>query len=112
MKKIENIKTKLAVIPLVMLLYLVMYLLDTTCIIKSIIGIPCPGCGMTRALLQALRFNFAEAFKLHSMFWSLPLLGLYFLYDGAVFSNKKLNTGVLVALGIGFLANWIFHLLV
>ena len=32
------------------------------CPIKYLIGISCPGCGMTRALLAALRLDFSAAF--------------------------------------------------
>ena len=107
MKKIKNIKSKLILVPAFFLLYLVMYALKTTCIIKSIFGICCPGCGMTRAILSAIKLDFAAAFVLHPMFWSLPILILYFLYDGCLFSNKKINFGVIAVLALSFLLNWI-----
>ena len=110
LRKIENIKPKLAVVPLILLLYLLMYALDTTCIVKSILGIPCPGCGMTRAVVSALRLDLAAAFRLHPMFWSLPLLVLYFLYDGHLFKNKRLNYGVGAAIALGFLLNWLIRI--
>ena len=111
MKEIKNIGEKLAVIPLLGLLYAVMYFMDTTCIVKSIVGYPCPGCGMTRALISALHLDFSSAFALHPMFWSVPVLVLYFLYDGRPINNKKLNYGILIAIGTGFLFNWIARLI-
>lgn len=110
MRKIKNRKTKLAILPLLVLFYSAMAALHTTCFLKSIFGIPCPGCGMTRAVLAALQLHFAEAFTLHPMFWSLPILVLYVLYDGQLWKNKIINRSVLVLLALGFLANWLARL--
>ena len=111
MRKIKNLGEKLAVIPLLFALYGVMYLLDTTCIVKSALGFPCPGCGMTRAVVSALKLEFTSAFTLHPMFWSVPILGLYFLYDGRLFENKHINRAVLISLGAGFVFVWIMRLI-
>lgn len=37
----------------------------TGCPFRFFFGISCPGCGMTRALLAALRLDFAAAFSYH-----------------------------------------------
>jgi hypothetical protein len=42
------------------------------CVFKWVTGIPCPGCGLTRAIAMALRFNFIEAALTNILF--LPLL--------------------------------------
>ena len=51
----------------------------TGCPFRFFFGISCPGCGMTRALLAALRLDFAAAFSYHPLFFLLPffLLGFY-----------------------------------
>lgn len=46
------------------------------CLLRLTTGIPCPGCGMTRALLSALRGDFAAALAFHPLWWTLPLLAL------------------------------------
>ena len=79
------------------------------CVFDYLFGIPCPGCGMTRALNAAFHLEFAQAFQNHAMFWSIPLIAYVLLVPG-----KALHTlwgRIIVAiLGVGFLANWIYHL--
>ncbi|WP_196001056.1 DUF2752 domain-containing protein [Clostridium sp. 1001271B_151109_B4] len=41
----------------------------TICLIRGLTGIPCPSCGITRAMIAVLNGNFIEAFKLHPLFW-------------------------------------------
>lgn len=45
---------------------------DQLCIIHNITGLPCPGCGMTRAYLALLRGDLAGAFYYHPLFWMVP----------------------------------------
>lgn len=40
----------------------------TACPIRLISGLPCPACGMTRACMAALRFDFSAAFYYHPLF--------------------------------------------
>ncbi len=44
------------------------------CPIQRIFGISCGGCGMTRAWLAAVRFQWANAFAFHPLFWTVPLV--------------------------------------
>ncbi len=39
-----------------------------TCPAATLLGVPCPGCGLTRATLAALRGDFHMAFRLHPLF--------------------------------------------
>mgnify|MGYP005757533529 FL=1 len=45
--------------------------IPVTCIFKSVTGISCPSCGMTRAFFAILQFNFIDAFFLNIL--SIPL---------------------------------------
>lgn len=49
------------------------------CIFRWITGIPCPGCGISRAYISAAGLNIRQALIYHPMFWSVPA-GLYFLF--------------------------------
>jgi len=49
-------------------------LTSTSCTLRAITGLPCPGCGLTRGLLAALRGDLAEAFRMHPLFWLAPVI--------------------------------------
>lgn len=40
----------------------------TTCLSQLLVGLPCPFCGTTRALLLALSLHFREAWQMHPLF--------------------------------------------
>ena len=111
MECIKKFKEKLLVTLALLLFISVLYFLKTTCPIKELFGIECPGCGMTRAILSALRLDLKTAFEYHRMFWSVPLLYLFFLFDGRLFEKRWVNTAVLLCVLAGFVANWVINLL-
>lgn len=77
----------------------ILLLLDVGCLFRHITGIPCPGCGMTRAHLAALRLDFRAAFWYHPLwFLPLPLLAGQFLFPKGLFRNKKWNTALSIVL--------------
>lgn len=88
----------------------VFYYFEIQCFFLTLFNLPCPGCGMSRALLSALRLDFRSAFDYHLMFWSVPLLYAYFLLDGRLFGNKLINRAVFILIISGFIINWIFSL--
>ncbi len=45
------------IILVVVLYYLILHILDWTCLIRGITKIPCPVCGSTRAILSLLKFD-------------------------------------------------------
>lgn len=46
--------------------------IEIPCMFKSILGISCPGCGMTRAINEFIHLRFIESFKFNIL--SLPLV--------------------------------------
>ena len=64
----------------IILFYAVLELLGVTCPIKFVTGISCPGCGMSRAWLAALRLDWRTAFRFHPLFLlPIPAAGLLLL---------------------------------
>lgn len=48
---------------------------ESVCLFKNLTGHECPGCGMTRAILSAIHFQFENAFHFNSLvIIVLPLL--------------------------------------
>ena len=74
-------------------------------------GLPCPTCGMTRAWIAALQLDFQTAFAYHPLFWTVPILYLYFLYDGKLCKAKWCNVMLYVVLGTAFAVHWVIRLL-
>ena len=70
---------------LVILLYLIPLegnkVLENLCIFKNIFGIECPGCGMTRAFLSILHFEFHKAIAYNwKCVFVFPLTVIIYLY--------------------------------
>lgn len=112
MRKPQNLKWKIPLFSLYGLLLGVWLLLDLPCILRSLTGVICPGCGMSRAWLALLRLDLRAAFSYHPMFWSVPLLALFILYDGHLLSNKRANNIFLILLLVGFAFCYIIRLIV
>lgn len=106
MFKIKYLKEKMKLTAIMALIILVMKLLNLPCIYMAIFNFPCPGCGMTRAVTAALRFDFKEAFNYHMMFWTMPFFYIHFLFDFKLFKNVW-DKVFLIFMGCGFIVNYI-----
>lgn len=104
-RKADRLDGRLLLLP-VCLVYGAMLLADVPCLFTAWLGIPCPGCGMRRALAAAASLNFGEAFRLHPMFWSLPVLALSIWRNGRLTSSRTVNIVLHAALAMGFLARY------
>ena len=111
MRPVQNWRQKLMALAALGVIVTVLYLLGAGCPIGHVMGVPCPGCGMTRAVLALLRGDFAGALRLHGMVWSLPVLLLLYLYDGRLFRARWMNGLLWALLGAGFLLNWVEQLM-
>jgi hypothetical protein len=85
----------------------VCYLLRVPCLFQYITGLPCPSCGMTRAWLSVLRLDIAAALDYHYLFWTVPILYLFFWFDGALFKKKQLDRIILFGILAAFCMRWI-----
>ena len=56
--------------------------LKIPCIFYKVTGYLCPGCGITRMIMSALRFDFESAIKYNpSLFFILPFLGIAYFVE-------------------------------
>lgn len=83
------------------------------CPVKLVFGIDCPGCGMTRAFLAALRFDYKAAFDYHPLF---PIFGLetvyvFFrnLFPEKIFVSKKIEYIISICSLILLIVVWIIR---
>lgn len=111
MKKIKEWKNKLLLTVLYAGVLLICWEIGMPCIFQRILSIPCPGCGMSRAVLAAMRLKIGEAFLWHPMFWSMPVLYFYFLYDVRDMKFKRIHYSILIIIGVGFVVNWVIKLI-
>lgn len=59
------------------------------CPFELILGIPCPGCGMSRALFYAITLDFKKAFAMHPLF--ILAIAVFLLYTYLyLFKNKNI----------------------
>lgn len=80
---------------LLLLLYCLLFLIfEIPCPIRYFTGNRCAGCGMTRAFLEALKFNFSDAFIYHPLWFSVPI----FMAALAFFFLKRMKKCVYITL--------------
>ena len=93
--------------------YVCASLLGWGCPLQHFTGIPCPGCGMSRALFALLRLDFGAALRCHPMIYVLPPVVLYTLLGKNPLHGRKTRERVLLwgTLGL-WAAVWIVRLIV
>lgn len=79
---------------------------DTTCIFLKFTGIPCPGCGMTRALISVLNMDIIGAIKNNIVIFFMPYIFIYIFSD---FKNKVHNI-LLIIIAVIAIVNWLFKI--
>ncbi len=88
-----------------MVFFLVLNHNGAFCLIKMTIGIPCPGCGMTRAVLSLIMFNFEDAMFYHPLVFLLPLILIVLFFKRlrfvTILYKSQLFWGTLLFLFIG-----------
>ena len=96
-----------------MLLLFGVYLLFVGCPIYRMFGEPCPGCGMTRAFIAAMKLDMKTAFGYHPLFPLFALETIYVLIRGNILKHYTLAPKVEFAIGVASLALlwivWVFR---
>ena len=94
--------------------YLSASILGWGCPVQHFTGVPCPGCGLSRALFALLRLDFAAAFRYHPMIYVLPPVALYVLFEkkpllGSKSRERVLLWGTMALWAAVWLARLILH---
>ena len=77
-------------------------------------GVPCPGCGMSRAAFALLRLDFSAAFRYHPMIFVLPPVALYTLFGkkpllGAKTRERVLLWGTMAIWAVVWIVRLVIH---
>ncbi len=102
---------KILCILLILGLYLLLSRYNVPCIFMELFNIPCPGCGMTRALRSLIDLDFYKALQYHPMVYCMSVVILYIIMDGRIFKNRLFNNIILFIILIGFAVCYIVRLL-
>lgn len=85
-----------------------MFLFDVPCPVKYLTGISCAGCGMSRALLSALRLDLSAAFYYHPLWIAVIPGACLFAFFGANGKKRALSI-TLWSFGAVFVAVWLYR---
>lgn len=77
------------------------------CVFLYFLGIPCPGCGMTRALLALLRLDLAAAFSYHPLIFVMPYVFCYVFLP----MDGHIHRRILAGIGIACVIHWVFRII-
>ena len=78
----------------------------TGCLFYRITGIPCPGCGVSRAWLNCFRGNPEAAFSYHPFFLLLPLIIFCYIHLEALFWRVRHSMRVFLICSAALLFIW------
>ncbi len=97
-RKRENLKIFISVIFGIALLGFLTYKGIYKCPMKFLFGIPCPCCGMTRAIFSVLKGNIRESFYYHPV-WPIVVLTVVieFMYELGYLKISSKTAGLIAA---------------
>ena len=107
----KNTKISVLYFFAVILLVVIIVLGYYRCPFNYIFGIPCPLCGMVRAIKYAFKFKFKEAFYYHA-FWPLVLMILpvnFIVKKSNVKIDRKITNTIYIIIGILLLVYYILR---
>ena len=94
----QRYKEVIAIGVIIALYCAVIGILGIGCPIKFFTGIPCMGCGMTRACIALLQFDFMKAWQYHPMVFLLPFIAGMLLFRNRLGKRENLLWGIIIIL--------------
>ena len=85
-----------------------------SCLLKLTIGIPCPACGMSRAVFAFLRGDFARSFHYHPLMLSLavlPFLSIEFADEQKQIAFRKIRKRFAIVLVCLILITYVMRMI-
>jgi len=82
----------------------------TLCVFNYFTGLPCPGCGLTRAHLAFLRGDILKAFAYHPLFPLPAIVVIILIYNKIKVNKYVINTKLIVIFIIVFISVYIIRM--
>ena len=80
------------------------------CPMKMIFGIPCAGCGLTRAMLSFFSGNIEQAIAYHPLFFLVGTELVYLIFRRHFKLNSKTELAILIVTLILFIVTYIYRM--
>ncbi len=97
-------KVEIFIISGIIAVYAVLSVLGVaTCPSKVFFGIPCPGCGISRAFMSALQLDFAAAFEYNPLWILVPVVLIIVTALSAYDKNRAVEIIVIAFIVLAFL---------
>lgn len=110
MKKYIKVNVIISILLGISILYLILKQFSkatgSICLIRGIVGIPCPSCGISRAILSFLNGDFAIAFKYHPLFWMPFVIILIIILNKKYY--KEILIGAIIIFSIVYIVRIFF----
>ncbi|MBQ7075333.1 MAG: DUF2752 domain-containing protein, partial [Clostridia bacterium] len=78
-----------------------------TCVFLEIFGLPCFGCGMTRAVMSLVKFDIVSAAKYNITVFFMPYVFAYVFFD----FKGKVHNYIMIWIAFVAVLNWILKLM-
>ncbi len=91
----------------VSLIIMLVWNLSIGCPIDWLFGIPCAGCGMSRALVAVLHFDFYSAWCYHPLIYLMPFVVLLYLFRKKI--DKKLLKAAFITVFVLFVVVYVIR---
>lgn len=106
---LKKYKDHIYLVITIVFIYAIFHLAGIGCPIKFVTGISCLGCGMTRAWLSLLRFDFTAAFHYHPLFILPPIAAIVYFIKSKI--NLKIYKIIMLTIVIAFITMYLYRLI-